>query len=354
MTQSHIPARQTGRNAFTFIDLFAGIGGFHLGVTSVGGRCVYANERDMHAALTYRAWTQFANIDVRDIELVDPRNDIPAHDVLCAGFPCQPFSIAGVSKKKSLGRAHGFADASQGNLFFRILDVVDVHRPPILFLENVKNLRSHSRGRTWSRISRELDVRGYVVKSDVVNAKGWVPQSRERIFMVCFDHRAFSDEEVDSFTFPSRRSRRTLASVLSRTEVDVKYTLSDHLWRYLQDYAKKHRDAGNGFGYRLFSRDQISGTLSARYFKDGAEILIRQGRRRNPRRLTPREAANLMGFDARLARVLGHRGGFPMVVSDTQAYKQLGNSVCPLVVRDIAAGIAETLRLRSARLDRAA
>lgn len=334
--------------------MFAGIGGFHLGLSSVGGRCVYANEWDIHAAATYRAWTRFPDVDLRDIRTIDPKVDIPPHDVLCAGFPCQPFSIAGVSKKKSLGRAHGFADKSQGDLFFRIVDVVDARRPPVLFLENVKNLRSHEQGRTWLRILKELEGRGYTVKSQVINAKGWVPQSRERIFLVGFDQGAFQQSEVESFGFPVRTSRRTLASVLSRVEVDAKYTLSDSLWRYLRDYAKKHHNAGNGFGYRLFGRDEITGTLSARYFKDGAEILIRQDGGRNPRRLTPREAAHLMGFDVQLARTVGHRAGFPQVVSDTQAYKQLGNSVCPLVVRDIAVGIAQVLRTRARRLERAA
>jgi DNA (cytosine-5)-methyltransferase 1 len=311
---------------------------------------VYANEWNQFARQTYQVWTGTDLVDPRDIRTVDYDRDIPQHDVLCAGFPCQPFSIAGVSKKNSMGRAHGFADRDQGNLFSTILDVVDAKRPPTLLLENVKHLVRHDRGNTWSKITSELRLRRYELRFEVIDARGWVPQHRERIFVVCFNADQFTREEIAEFSFPRGTGQRTLGSVLARGEVDPKYTLSNELWRYLRDYAAKHKAAGNGFGFRLVDRHDVSATLSARYYKDGSEILIRQPGRRNPRRLTPREAGLLMGFSPRLARTMGHHHGFPQVVSDSQAYRQLGNSVCPLVVEAIGRELVRVLDRRQRRL----
>jgi DNA (cytosine-5)-methyltransferase 1 len=344
-------AKSHQRSEFDFIDLFSGIGGFHIGMAANGGRCVYANEWDKFAAQTYSAWTGHDDVSTEDIRLVNPSKEIPKHDVLCAGFPCQPFSIAGVSKKNSMGRAHGFDDAKQGNLFFAIRDIAKIKRPPILFLENVKNLKSHDKGNTWTVICEELAAINYEVKSMIIDANGYVPQHRERIFMVCFDKSKFTREEIDSFTFPKPAAKSlTLDSVLDVEAPLKKYMLTDGLWSYLQDYAAKHKAAGNGFGYSLVGRNETSRTLSARYYKDGSEVLIKQKGWKNPRKLTPGEAIRLMGYSSRLAKKMGFKDGFPQVVSDTQTYKQCGNSVCPLVTERIGKEIARVLSVRRERL----
>lgn len=334
-----------GNVPFKFVDLFAGIGGFRAALTSLGGECVFTNEWDKYAVKTYRAWFGENDIYTGDIRELDAATDIPDHDVLCAGFPCQPFSLAGVSKKNSLGRVHGFEDLDQGNLFFSIMRVVDAKRPPVLMLENVKNLKSHDKGKTWAVIRRNIEDRGYVVFDEVIDAQAWVPQHRERIFVVCFDSNVFGRRDQISFEFPGEPAAAppTLDSVLAKEPPDRKYMLSDKLWRYLQDYAKKHKAKGNGFGYSCFDRDDVARTLSARYYKDGSEILIRQPGWKNPRRLTPNEARNLMGFDSKFARLFGHEDEFPQVVSDTQAYRQFGNGVVPHVVEAIGSGIVECM-----------
>ena len=316
------------RLPFTFIDLFAGIGGFRTALTPLGGECVFSSEWDSHSQKTYRAW--FGETPHGDIRTIAPEA-IPDHDVLAAGFPCQPFSIAGVSKKNSLGRQHGFKCDTQGNLFFTLAAIAKAKRPPVLLLENVKNLQSHDRGRTWAVIHETLTDLDYVVFHRVIDAAGWVPQHRERIYIVGFDRRVFG--EAPPFTFPAPTFGRApkLADILDPSP-DARYTLSDHLWRYLQAYAKKHQAKGNGFGYGLAAPDGVTRTLSARYFKDGSEILVPQDGR-NPRRLTPRECARLMGFpDSR-----------PIVVSDTQAYRQFGNAVVPMVVEAIGRQIVRVL-----------
>jgi DNA (cytosine-5)-methyltransferase 1 len=339
------------RSDFDFIDLFAGVGGFHIGMVANGGRCVYANEWDKFAAQTYGAWTGFENVSTADIRTVDFSKEIPNHQVLCAGFPCQPFSIAGVSKKNSMGRAHGFEDLKQGNLFFAIRDIAAAKRPPILFLENVKNLKSHDKGNTWRVICEELEAINYEVKSQIIDANGYVPQHRERIFMVCFDKTKFTKEEIASFEFPRPATKNlTLDSILVNDAPDRKYMLTDGLWEYLQGYAAKHKAAGNGFGFSLVGRDDTSRTLSARYYKDGSEVLIKQKGWKNPRKLTPSEAMRLMGYDLRLSKKMGFKDGFPQVVSDTQTYKQCGNSVCPLVTEKIGKEIARVLKTRKLRL----
>jgi DNA (cytosine-5)-methyltransferase 1 len=326
------PAREPPRIEglpFTFVDLFAGIGGMRLGLEQNGGRCVFTSEWDRSAQKTYHAW--FGEIPHGDIRQIKPR-DIPDHDILAAGFPCQPFSIAGVSKKKSLGREHGFKDQTQGTLFFHLAEIIQVKRPPVLLLENVKNLRSHDKGQTWKVIRGTLEKLGYVIFDRIIDAAAWVPQHRERIFIVGFDRHVFGD--APDFQFPEMPEGPApkFRDILDR-DTAAKYTLTDHLWKYLQNYAKKHKAKGNGFGFGMTNLDGVSRTLSARYYKDGSEVLIPQGRGQNPRRLSPREAARLMGFPDEL----------PVVVSDTQAYKQFGNAVVPLVVAAIGRQIVQAL-----------
>lgn len=327
---------------FTFVDLFAGIGGIRLGLERAGGRCLWSSEWDRWSQKTYYEW--FGEKPEGDIRLIDP-HDIPDHDVLAAGFPCQPFSLAGVSKKKSLGRSHGFEDKTQGTLFFYLANIVKVKRPPILFFENVKNLKSHDKGKTWEVIRGTLEELNYQVFSKVIDAAGWVPQHRERVFIIAFDRDRFSDHV--EFHFPTPPEEKPILRDILEPKVEARYTLSDHLWQYLQDYAAKHREKGNGFGFGLANLEGTTRTLSARYHKDGSEILIPQ-RGKNPRRLTPRECARLMGFPDDL----------PQVVSDTQAYRQFGNAVCPPVSHAVATSmipaIASLLRTDTLLARRAA
>ena len=316
---------------FRFIDIFAGVGGLRRPFEEIGGRCVFTSEWDRFCKETYTAnFPEPADSDhefVGDIRpYADEPESVPPHDVLLAGFPCQPFSIAGVSKKNALGRPHGFLCDTQGTLFYDLAKIIDHHRPPAFLLENVKNLERHDGGRTFATIRHVLESElGYSVTTRVVVSSPWVPQKRERIFMVGFREPTAFD--FDELAIPTGRAP-TLRTVLD-TEVDSKYTLTRHLWNYLQDYKKRHRRAGNGFGYSLFGPDDVARTLSARYYKDGSEILIRQVGRR-PRRLTPRECARLMGFE---------KPGVTEIripVSDTQAYRQFGNAVVVPVVRAVA------------------
>jgi DNA (cytosine-5)-methyltransferase 1 len=327
---------------FTFVDLFAGIGGLRLGFQPLNGKCVYSCEWDTHACRTYKANFPDGEDIADDIRRVLPAF-VPDHDILLAGFPCQPFSLAGVSKKVSLGRPHGFKDKAQGTLFFNLLKIIEEKKPKAFVLENVKNLRSHDGGRTYEVILGSLRELGYSVFAEVVDAQAWVPQHRERVFLVGFaDPVSFSFSElgrpVDKPTLSSilhsedepPEDRYTIRK-MGRTVVDPRYTLSDHLWSYLQSYAEKHRKLGNGFGFSLFSGSDVARTLSARYHKDGSEILIAQ-RGKNPRRLTPRECARLMGFDSAEKT----RFTIPASVSDTQAYRQFGNAVVVPVVEALA------------------
>lgn len=308
-----------------FIDLFCGIGGFRLAFDRAGGRCVFSSDYDKFSQQTYEAnFGERPHGDIHTIAVAD----IPTHDILCAGFPCQPFSIAGVSKKLSLGRKHGFEDVKQGNLFFSIADILDFHRPAAFVLENVKNLKGHDGGKTFDIIHRTLTEHlGYTVYYKIIDAKSVVPQHRERIFLVGF--REWRDFEFPKFPIDGPK----LGSILE-SKPDAKYTLTDHLWTYLQNYAAKHRAAGNGFGFGLVTERDIARTLSARYHKDGSEILIAQKGGGIPRRLTPRECARLMGYPE----------SFKIVVSDTQAYRQFGNSVAVPVVVRIASTVLRTLR----------
>ena len=330
------------RSEFKFIDLFAGIGGFRSALTAVGGRSVFSNEWDKYARKTYEAW--YGDLpNGEDIRNIDPHS-IPSHDILCGGFPCQPFSIAGVSSRNSLGRPHGFDDPRQGNLFFSVRDVAAAKRPKVLFLENVKNLVRHDKGRTWETIQNELNAIDYEVRAQVISSAKMVPQRRERIYIVAFDRSQVSKKRINSFEFPELDKTRgpKLKSILEANP-DPKYMLSDGLWDYLQSYAAKHRLQGNGFGYGINDGSGTTRTMSARYYKDGSEILISQDGWRNPRKLTPYEAMKLMGFQSRYAKLFGHARRFPIVVSDTQAYKQFGNAVVPLVVEAVSQRILGVL-----------
>jgi DNA (cytosine-5)-methyltransferase 1 len=355
---------------FDFIDLFAGIGGIRRGFELAGGRCIFTSEWNKPAIRTYKA-NHYAdpaahtfNEDIRKVTLSD-RDDvsrdevetnihrlIPNHDVLLAGFPCQPFSIAGVSKKNALGRAHGFECKTQGTLFFDVALILEVKRPAAFVLENVKNLKSHDKGRTFKVIMETLDELGYTVTDmdadgaedpKVINGKHFVPQHRERIILVGFRrdlgiHEGLTLRDIKKF-FPKDKPK--LSDILEQTVPD-KYILTPKLWEYLFNYSIKHKAKGNGFGYGLVNGSGITRTLSARYYKDGSEILIDRGfdpaadlstsenLANRPRRLTPRECARLMGYDQ------PNRPDFRIPVSDTQAYKQFGNSVVVPVFSSLA------------------
>jgi DNA (cytosine-5)-methyltransferase 1 len=315
---------QTDHHALRFIDLFCGIGGFRIAFEKIGGKCVFSSDYDKFSQQTYEA--NFGEKPKGDINAIAV-SDIPPHDVLCGGFPCQPFSIAGVSKKNSLGRLHGFDDAKQGNLFFSIAEIIEYHRPAAFVLENVKNLKSHDKGRTFDVINRILtkDL-NYKVYTKIIDARSVVPQHRERIFLVGF-------REPRDFEFPRFPEGGPKLATILESKPDPKYTLTDHLWKYLQNYAAKHKAAGNGFGYGLVTGSDITRTLSARYHKDGSEILVAQ-KSKNPRRLTPRECARLMGYP----------DSYKLVVSDTQAYRQFGNSVVVPVVTELAKAVKSALK----------
>ena len=343
--------------AFTFIDLFAGIGGMRIAFEKAGGHCVYSNEWDKYCQQTYFA--NFGEQPEGDITKVDAK-DIPDHDILVAGFPCQPFSIAGVSKKNSMGRATGFEDKTQGTLFFDVARIIKEKRPKVFMLENVKNLKSHDKGNTFRVIRETLEELDYEVFYEVLDGQNFVPQHRERIVIVGFDRKryepliAVSKEEMEEgnpfrnaklrdkidfrFDITPVEPKPVMKDILIpddvlREESGDKYTLSDKLWSYLQNYAVKHKAAGNGFGYGIAPRDGISRTLSARYYKDGSEILIEQPGR-NPRRLTPRECARLQGFP----------DDFKITVSDTRAYKQFGNSVVVPLMTNVAQLVTEKMK----------
>lgn len=311
---------------YTFIDLFAGIGGTRLSFENAGCRCIFSSEWDRFAQQTYYA--NFGDVPAGDIVQIES-GEIPDHDILVAGFPCQPFSISGVSKKISLKKPHGFQDPAQGTLFFEIKRILRDKRPRAFLLENVKHLERHDGGHTFRVIMDSLkEDLGYNVFSKVIDARSVVPQHRERIYLVGF-------ASPTSFSFPELTDMKPKLRDVLESRVNPKYTLTNHLWEYLRQYAAKHKALGNGFGYGLTDLDGIARTLSARYHKDGSEILIPQNGR-NPRRLTPRECARLMGFP----------DSFKIPVSDTQAYRQFGNSVVVPVVEAIARAIVNTLMSR--------
>lgn len=315
----------------TFIDLFAGIGGIRIGFEKAGCECVWSNDNNKHSAITYIKNFGDKEFVLEDIKSIKS-SDIPDFDILCAGFPCQPFSIAGVSKKNALGKPHGFDDRTQGTLFYEILRIIEDKKPSAYFLENVKNLQSHDNKRTFAIIREALEKLGYSFYYQIINAKLVLPQNRARVFLI-----GFKDRTLD-FKFPEINDYKPRIRDILQKEVSERYTLTDHLWNYLQKYAEKHRQKGNGFGFGLTNLEGIARTLSARYYKDGSEVLIPQ-KNKNPRRLTPRECARLQGFPE----------DFEIPVSDTQAYKQFGNSVSVPVVEFLSKEIVHTLQNRPKR-----
>ncbi|MDO5541110.1 MAG: DNA (cytosine-5-)-methyltransferase [Eubacteriales bacterium] len=327
--------KNVSNKQFSFIDLFAGIGGMRIAFDRAGGHCVYSNEWNKYSQQTYFA--NFGEQPDGDITQVNEK-DIPDHDILVAGFPCQPFSIAGVSKKNSLGRETGFADKTQGTLFFDVCRILKEKRPKAFLLENVKNLCSHDKGRTFQVIKESLDELDYEVFHDILDGQNYVPQHRERIIIVGFDRERYGKDVKFEFKLTPENPKPVMRDILDK-EVEAKYTLSDKLWTYLQNYAAKHRAAGNGFGYGIAPLDGASRTISARYYKDGSEILIAQDGK-NPRRLTPRECARLQGFP----------DSFKIPVSDTQAYKQFGNSVVVPLMENVAKLMVEKLEYMDARI----
>lgn len=341
--QRLVPSPKTTSGSFRFIDLFAGIGGIRMAFENVGGTCVYTSEWDSYAQKTYRLNFADGHEPDGDISRVQA-SSIPDHELLLAGFPCQPFSIAGVSKKNALGRKHGFLDETQGTLFFDVARIIKEKRPRAFLLENVKNLRSHDKGRTFATILKVLqDELGYNVHYKIIDGAHFVPQHRERILIAGFSEPIAFDWNAQPLL---PKGERKLSTILHRTDgsepyiehdgnryfnhgtrkIDPKFTLTDALWQYLQNYAAKHRAKGNGFGFGLVGPENIARTLSARYYKDGSEILVSQRGKKNPRRLTPRECARLMGFP----------DSFQIPVSDTRAYKQFGNSVVVPVIAHVA------------------
>jgi DNA (cytosine-5)-methyltransferase 1 len=318
---------------FTFIDLFAGIGGFRLALQANKGQCVFSSEWDKFSQQTYQA--NYGDKPAGDITQI-PLDEIPDHDFLTGGFPCQPFSLAGVSKKKSLGREHGFKDKTQGTLFFDVARILEHKKPKMFLLENVKNLKSHDKGNTFSVIEGTLKELGYHVFYEIIDAQKWTPQHRERIFIAGFHRDYFGDDFM--FELPDKPDREPKMEEVLSDKFDPKYILSDKLWNYLQNYAAKHKAKGNGFGFGLVNKNSVSRTLSARYHKDGSEILVDLGKKSNPRRLTPRECAKLMGFP----------DDFRLPCSDTQTYRQFGNAVVVPVVKYVAAAmVKEYLKIKN-------
>jgi DNA (cytosine-5)-methyltransferase 1 len=314
-----------GPPSFRFVDLFAGIGGMRLGFENVGGECVYSVEWDKYARQTYEANFELPEGgDIRQVER------LPDHHVLLAGFPCQPFSIAGVSKKTSLGRPHGFTDQTQGTLFFEVARLLKESQPPVFVLENVKNLLRHDKGRTFDVIKNALDELGYEVTHDLIDSRPWVPQKRERVFIVGVHRDVYGERRFEFPEQPETTNGPVMRSVLDPSAPE-KYNKSEHVWTYLKGYQAKHAKAGNGFGYGLVGPDDVARTLSARYYKDGSEILVRTEDHKPPRMLTPRECARLMGFPE----------DFEIKVSDSQAYKQFGNSVVVPVVSFLAKALVD-------------
>jgi DNA (cytosine-5)-methyltransferase 1 len=323
-----VPFPPTEKPKFSFVDLFAGIGGIRLAYQNLGGKCVFTSEWDTYSKKTYEA--NFGEVPFGDITKISEK-EIPDHDILLGGFPCQPFSIAGVSKKNALGRAHGFLDETQGTLFFDVARIIKYKRPATFMLENVKNLVSHDKGKTFFVITETLKELGYSIHFKILDGKHFVPQHRERIIIVGFDKSVFNGNET--FEFPVMSETKFAIKDILEPEVDEKYTLSNRLWEYLQGYAIKHKAKGNGFGFGLTDLNGISRTMSARYYKDGAEILIPQDGK-NPRRLTPRECARLQGFP----------DTFQIPVSDNQAYKQFGNSVVTPLMQAVGRNIVNELQ----------
>ncbi|HYG40488.1 MAG TPA: DNA (cytosine-5-)-methyltransferase [Cytophagales bacterium] len=336
------PPPKSAQVKFTFIDLFAGIGGFRMALQNLGGKCLFTSEWDKYSKQTYFA--NYGDFPFGDITDERVKECIPAQfDILCGGFPCQPFSLAGVSKKNSLGRLHGFQDEKQGNLFFHIEEIIQKHRPKAFFLENVKNLVSHDRGNTFRIIKQTLLNLDYSFDQRVIDGAAFVPQHRERTFMIGFDKRIFGNHVKFNFDLIQYPSKKQSLRTILQNEVPPKYTLTDHLWKYLNEYAQKHKEKGNGFGFGLANLDGVTRTISARYHKDGAEILIPQ-ENKNPRRLTPHEAAALQGYPIYPINTKSKTKSLKIPVSDTQAYRQFGNSVVMPLIKAIGEQVVTQLK----------
>lgn len=335
---------------FNFIDLYAGIGGIRFAFEEHGGNCVFSSEWNKYAQLTYKAFhdeTPFGDIH----QITDIENQIPDHDILTAGFPCQPFSLAGVSKKNSLGRLHGFEDPTQGTEFFRIKEILRIKKPIAFLLENVKNLKSHDKGKTFEIIKESLDMVGYDFSTEIIDASHWVPQHRERIYFIGFrkDLNVTKEQIAALFPKPPRKRIYELENILIPQEVvkenyDNKYTLSLGTWNALKRHKANHEAKGNGFGFCVVSKPfdgKITRTMSARYYKDGAEILLEQ-ENDIPRRITPLEACKLQGFPKECYKYFD--GTLDQPVSDGQAYKQFGNSVAVPVIKAIAKNLTNFIK----------
>lgn len=312
------------RCKFKFIDLFAGIGGIRIPFQELGGKCVFSSEWDKFAQKTYRI--NFGEEPKGDITKIEAK-DIPDFDILLGGFPCQPFSQAGLKK--------GFSD-TRGTLFFEIERILKEKKPKAFLLENVKQLKGHDKGRTLKVILEHLDALDYYVNYAVLRAGDFgVPQNRERIYIVGFNRKIYDLPQDYVFDFPEPTHEKTRLGDILEKNVDEKYTISDALWEGHQRRKREHQEKGNGFGYSLFNEEsEYANTISARYYKDGSEILIDRGEGNNPRKLTPRECARLQGFPE----------DFIITVSDTQAYKQFGNSVAVPVVRAVAKRMVEEMK----------
>lgn len=311
--------KRTDSKKYNFIDLFAGIGGIRTGFEKVfkdNSNFVFSSEIDKYAQISYEV--NFGEKPFGDITQIN-EEEIKNHDIILAGFPCQAFSIAGLRK--------GFED-TRGTLFFDVARIAQYHKPKVIFLENVKGFVNHDKGNTFKVVRETLEDMGYTVFFKVLNAKDFgVPQNRERIYIV-----AFLKNNID-FSFPEPTRKEIKVGDILENIVDSKYTISDKLWAGHQRRKEEHKQKGNGFGYCLFNHEsKYTSTISARYYKDGSEILIEQ-KNMNPRKLTPREAARLQGYD----------DNFKIAVSDTQAYKQFGNSVAVPVIEAIAKEIKKTL-----------
>ena len=319
-----VPFPPPEQSHFTFIDLFAGIGGFRLAMQAYGGKCVFSSEWDAAAQDTY--YRNYGEYPYGDITQESTKAAIPQNfDVLCAGFPCQPYSLSGVSARVSLNKQHGFADKTQGTLFFDIIQIVKTHHPKVLFLENVRNLVNHDEGRTFRIIKETIEHEGYSFNYQVIDASPLVPQKRLRCYMVCV-------RDGGKFEFPKISGKPLPLRSILETNVSEQFTISDNLWAGHQRRTSKNLARGTGFTAFTANLDEPSHTLVARYYKDGKECLIPQ-EGKNPRLLTPRECARLQGFPEE----------FILPTSRSVAYKQMGNSVAVPVLCRIAECIDEQI-----------
>lgn len=349
---------------FTFIDLFAGIGGFRVAMEAAGGRCVMTSEADRWARRTYETFFGESQALVGDIREVDPRT-VPEHDILCGGFPCQPFSSGGLATKAQLGQAHGFDDPAQGTLFFNIKEILRLKQPRGFVLENVRNLKSHDRGRTWKVIERALEEVGYVITERILDSSTVVPQHRERVFIVGLRRDIFhesqtnrefwndvegelrveADRQRDRYGVARNAPWPTVGAILQPVrQVDPRFILTPRMWAWLRAHRAKHEGKGHGFGYSVVtSASKRTRTLSARYHKDGSEALVSQAGLPRPRRLTPLECLRLQGFPEEFETWFDGSSAQP--VSDTQAYRQFGNAVTVPVAAALARVLAHRLSL---------